>query len=131
MRISPGELDRRIEFQEDIGGRDAAGDPITVWEPRFKRWAKYQIPRRILMQADQAQVTLRETDVEWIVRQDPQTLVVGPESWSILHRGQRYLIVGVMPTRDRLDALTFRSSTRPDKRGSASEPGQSGESNGT
>ena len=119
MNIGPGELDRRIEFHENVGTRDAAGDPGFVWTLRFKRWARFITPRRILVESNQPQVTLRDSDIDWLVRQDPQTRIVAPENWSIFWRGQRYYIVGVIPSPERLDGFHFRTSVRPDRRGSA------------
>ncbi|AGH31368.1 hypothetical protein TVVG_00019 [Tetraselmis viridis virus SI1] len=115
MTLSVGQLNRRLQFQEDVGGKDAAGDHVEDWRNTKRRWAAYRA--RSMRERMASQQVLRDSDTEFTVRDDTFTRAIAPETMRIIHRGQIFEIVGIQPTQDLEDGLVILASSRPDKRG--------------
>lgn len=134
MKLSAGELDRRITFQVAVDTTDAAGDPVATWQAVLDsrgnplgRFAKKKDGRPTEDPAlNTAQQVLRAIDTTWIVRFDPFTSTVGPESHRIVYRDRIYEIVG-LGEGDREDATIFLCSSRPDQRGARGQEPVSGQ----
>jgi head-tail adaptor len=125
MKISAGDLDRRVQILEATETRDKAGDTIQTFTQRFSRWAKMRQQRGYETQGSQQLV--RNFDAVFTMREDVKTKTIAPETFRIVHAGREYLIVGVQRTADREDGLDFLCSSRPDMRGAKAPDSGSGE----
>lgn len=134
MKLSAGELDRRIAFQVATESTDAAGDPVLAWAPVLTnrgqplyRFAKKKDGRPTEDPAlNTAQQVLRAIDTVWTVRFDPFTSTVAPESHRVVYRERIYEIVG-LGEGDREDAILLLCNSRPDQRGARGQEPVSGQ----
>lgn len=117
MTLKVGQLNRRLQFQEDIGEKDAAGDHVPNWRDTVKRWAHYRA--RSARERLASQQILRDSDTQFTVRSDSFTRAIAPETMRIIHRGRIYEIVGVQDTDELEDGLVILASSRPDQRGAS------------
>lgn len=112
MRISAGELDRRILIfradDVDNGTATVAGDPVFLG----KRWAKKTDIRdgeRLAAGENGADLASR-----FLVRSDSLTRTLGGKE-LIQYKDRFYHVVGVKESGDREDGIEITTSTRTDQ----------------
>ena len=126
-RFPAGDLDRRLQVQELISKRDAAGDVVrTEWRDLFKLWAKRK-PGNIGTEIPTDNGVVRQFDLIWYVRDGRKARLLAPESHRILYKGRVYEFVGLRPGDLREDLVQLLTSARPDKVGDRGDEGASGE----
>ena len=126
-RFPAGDLDRRLQIQELVTKKDAAGDVLrTEWRDLFKLWAKRK-PGAIGAELPTDNGVLRQHDVTWYVRAGKKSSSLAPEIHRVLYRGRVYEVVGILPGDLREDLVQLLTSSRPDKQGSRGDEGASGE----
>lgn len=126
-RIAAGELDRRIQVQQLVDKKDAAGDVLkTDWIDVFRLWAKRRAPIHLIELAT-TEGSLRQADVVFRVRAGPKSQSIAPESHRILYKQRVHEIVGIVPDEERDDLIRILTCARPDQRGSRGNEGASGE----
>ena len=126
-RFPAGDLDRRLQIQELVTKKDAAGDVLrTEWRDLFKLWGKRK-PGAIGVELPTDNGVLRQHDVTWYVRAGKKASSMAPEIHRVLYRGRVYEVVGILPGDVREDLVQLLTSSRPDKQGSRGDEGASGE----
>jgi head-tail adaptor len=133
MKLTAGELDRRIGFQVAVEDQDAAGDPVLVWSDAIergqplRRWARKVDGRPAEDPAlGTALQVLRSVDTVFTVRFDSFTRDVAPESHRVTYRERVYEILG-LGEGDREDAIKLLCCSRPDQRGARGREPVSGQ----
>lgn len=127
MRVASGKLDRRLQIQQVVDQKDAAGDVIlTEWDDVFRLWARLKARPPGMENAAEGGV-LRQFDSIFQVRDGEKSRSIGPETHRILWHGRVYEIVAIQPDAERADLLNLLVSARPDLRGSRGVEGSSGQ----
>lgn len=72
--LNPGDLDRRVAFDEPMHTTDSAGAEVQVWTERFTRWAA--VHPATGREGNTASQILAEADTRIIVRHDSQTALI-------------------------------------------------------
>lgn len=115
-----GKFDRRIQVQTATFTNDAAGDPIPTWADAFKRWAIKR--ERGMVQGQGATGVLRETAIQWTLRDDTESRAIAPETHRIVYEGRVHIINGISEGEEgRHKVRIVMTTTRPDQRGTVGE----------
>lgn len=114
--MKAGKFDRRITVESATFANDAAGDPIPTWARVFDRWA---VKRELGMsEGEGAGSVLRQSQVQWTLRDDTQSRVIAPETHRIVYEDRVYEILGITEGETERHALRIvLTATRPDQRG--------------
>jgi len=125
MRVSAGDLDRRITIQIATESRDRANDVILDWADGFNLWASKK--DRLGSQIVSAQELIRTADTVFEVRRTARALTITPEKHRIVFQEKLYQIVSIVDGKERDDTLQILASSRPDGQGARGRGNTSGE----
>ena len=118
MRITPGELDKRISFRRAAAVNDGTATVPGEFAPIGSRWAKKtdaSDAERVRAAAQSQEITSR-----FLVRADALTRTVTGKDVLIYHTRSgdvRYEITGTKESVEREDGLEISAVARPDQPG--------------
>jgi SPP1 family predicted phage head-tail adaptor len=105
-----GKLNQRITILENRTVIDEIGNHTAKWEEIFSCWACVSV--KTSTESDDAGVSKEVQTVQFIIRQNFQTVRLSTTVNRILFRNLEYNITGIMPDFVRNDYLKITATTR-------------------
>jgi SPP1 family predicted phage head-tail adaptor len=105
-----GKLNQRITILENRTVIDEIGNHIAKWDEAYSCWACVSV--KTSTESDDAGVSKEVQTLQFIMRQNPQTVRLSTTTNRILFRNLEYDITGIVPDFVRNDYIKVTATTR-------------------